>query len=150
MLLYETSLLTSGFSLEDPMIHSARIHRMIKLGLGLDDTDEAADNAVSFNVTRFDQINTFQRTRRTCPPWRTTPPMRMTRLAWRRSINAVTSRTSFSWLNYCFFGSATLDPFLPFSTSIFIYSQNGLEWTCLEWTFGPTPPQRLRVDFSKK
>merc|ERR1712128_367814 len=45
MLLYETSLLTSGFSLEDPMIHSARIHRMIKLGLGLDDTDEAADNA---------------------------------------------------------------------------------------------------------
>merc|ERR1711935_1027328 len=45
MLLYETSLLTSGFSLEDPMIHSARIHRMIKLGLGLDDNDEAADNA---------------------------------------------------------------------------------------------------------
>merc|ERR1711892_1153557 len=45
MLLYETSLLTSGFSLEDPMIHSARIHRMIKLGLGLDDTDEATDNA---------------------------------------------------------------------------------------------------------
>jgi len=45
MLLYETSLLTSGFSLEDPMVHSARIHRMIKLGLGLDDTDEAADNA---------------------------------------------------------------------------------------------------------
>merc|ERR1711935_481933 len=45
MLLYETSLLTSGFSLEVSLIHSARIHRMIKLGLGLDDTDEAADNA---------------------------------------------------------------------------------------------------------
>merc|ERR1712170_160630 len=45
MLLYETSLLTSGFSLEDPMVHSTRIHRMIKLGLGLDDTDEGADNA---------------------------------------------------------------------------------------------------------
>ena len=47
MLLYETSLLTSGFSLEDPMVHSTRIHRMIKLGLGLDDTDDGADNAVS-------------------------------------------------------------------------------------------------------
>jgi len=45
MLLYETSLLTSGFSLEDPMVHSTRIHRMIKLGLGLDDTDDGADNA---------------------------------------------------------------------------------------------------------
>jgi len=39
MLLFETSLLASGFSLEDPQIHAARIHRMIKLGLGIEEED---------------------------------------------------------------------------------------------------------------
>merc|ERR1712045_250195 len=39
-LLFETSLLSSGFALEDPAVHAARIHRMIKLGLGIDEDDD--------------------------------------------------------------------------------------------------------------
>jgi len=41
LLLFETALLSSGFALEDPAVHSQRIHRMIKLGLGIDEDDDA-------------------------------------------------------------------------------------------------------------
>merc|ERR1712156_335844 len=55
VLLYETALLSSGFTLEDPQNHASRIHRMIKLGLGVDDDDETGVEDVETDMPPLEE-----------------------------------------------------------------------------------------------
>merc|ERR1711939_1178715 len=43
LLIFEPSLLTSGFALDEPQTFANRIHRMVKLGLSIDDDDDEGD-----------------------------------------------------------------------------------------------------------
>jgi len=50
-MLYETSLIGSGFSLEEPAIFTNRIHKLIALGLSLEDEVEAEKIDIDFTET---------------------------------------------------------------------------------------------------
>jgi molecular chaperone HtpG len=56
ILLFETSLLSSGFSLENPQTHGERIFRMIKMGLGIDEDEVETVGEEAAKPTPADDI----------------------------------------------------------------------------------------------
>lgn len=56
-LLFETSLLTSGFSLDAPASYAGRIYRMINMGLGLDEEETVEASSSSDNAPTTEESN---------------------------------------------------------------------------------------------
>ncbi|KAJ2853282.1 Hsp90 chaperone hsp82, partial [Coemansia erecta] len=55
-LLFESALLSSGFTLDDPSLFANRIYRMVKLGLSLDDEEGAGSAAADTDAPALEEV----------------------------------------------------------------------------------------------
>lgn len=62
-LLYETSLLSSGFTLDEPASFASRIYRMVKLGLSIDDSMEVDSTPVADNLPPLESTSSGEGSR---------------------------------------------------------------------------------------
>merc|ERR1711964_703374 len=56
-LLFDTSLLTSGFALDEPTTFAGRIHRMIKLGLSIDEDDVVDEDDEDDDGSKMEEVD---------------------------------------------------------------------------------------------
>jgi len=93
-LLYETSLLTSGFTLPEPTVFAGRIHKLIKLGLSIYDDEPAESSTKSDSGAKKESAP--QDKDDDLPPLEDTEETVMEEVDW-----CLKHQTRIYWIRYC-------------------------------------------------